>query len=48
MAVTKGIKDLVATASAEVEGIPGKDALALASDDDTVFIDVRDIRELQR
>ena len=48
MTVTKGIKDLVDIANAEVEGIPSKDAHALANDDDTVFIDVRDIRELQR
>jgi rhodanese-related sulfurtransferase len=44
----KGIKDLVDAANAEVEGITGKDALALKNDGDTIFIDVRDIRELQR
>jgi rhodanese-related sulfurtransferase len=47
MAEIKGIKALVDEANAEVNGIAGKDALTM-DQDDTVFVDVRDIREVQR
>ena len=43
----KGFKALVDIANAEVEGILAKDALTMDRED-TVFVDVRDIRELQR
>jgi len=46
MALKKGFKQLVAEAEAEVETIEVADALALVDDDDTVIVDLRDIREL--
>jgi rhodanese-related sulfurtransferase len=44
----KGIKDLVAEAEAEVKTISLEDAIKRHGDDDLVFVDVRDIRELER
>ena len=43
----KGFREIVNIANTEVEGISGKDALTMDRED-TVFVDVRDIRELQR
>ncbi len=47
MVEVESIKALVDEANAEVEGIAGKDAPTM-DQDDTIFVDVRDIRELQR
>jgi rhodanese-related sulfurtransferase len=46
--ITKGYKALVAEAEAVVETIPPADALALVGRDDTVLVDLRDPRELER
>jgi rhodanese-related sulfurtransferase len=43
-----GFQELVRRAEAEIETIDAKTALAAAADEQTVFIDLRDIRELQR
>jgi rhodanese-related sulfurtransferase len=44
----KGIQDLVAEAEAAIETISLKDAIARHGSDDLMFVDVRDIRELER
>jgi rhodanese-related sulfurtransferase len=44
----KGIKELVAEANAEVETVSAGDALKLKDDPNVLFVDIRDIRELDR
>lgn len=44
----KGIKDLVAEAEAAIETISLDDAIARHGADDLMFVDVRDVRELER
>ncbi len=44
----KTVKDLLAEANAEVETIQAKDAIALRDDPNVLFVDIRDIRELDR
>ncbi len=46
--VTLGHKALVEAAHREIETIPIADALKLHGNQDVVFVDIRDIRELQR
>ena len=46
--ITKGIKDLVAEAEAEIETIAAEDAIRLMDDPDVELVDIRDIRELWR
>jgi len=46
--ITKGVKQLVAEANAEVETISIADAKALLNDDGVLFVDIRDVRELDR
>ena len=41
-------RDLIDRALAEVETLDVDDAVALLADDDTVFVDLRDPRELER
>lgn len=41
-------KDLIAAALAEVETLEIDDAVALLDNEDTVFVDIRDPRELER
>ena len=48
MPVTKGIKQLIAEAEAATHGIKPDDAVARLSDENTVFVDLRDVRELER
>ncbi|WP_027857596.1 rhodanese-like domain-containing protein [Marinobacterium jannaschii] len=43
-----GIKALVDQAFSEIETLSPAQAVALYGDDDVLFIDIRDIRELQR
>ncbi len=43
-----GAKELVARATSEIETIPIQDATKLMDDKETVFVDIRDIRELER
>ena len=46
--IRKGYKALVAEAEAEIETLSVDAAIALHGDPDVVFIDLRDIRELDR
>ncbi|MEL0437019.1 rhodanese-like domain-containing protein [Phycobacter sp. K97] len=46
--ITKGIKDLLAEANALVATMSIEEAMKKAQDDAYVFVDLRDIRELQR
>lgn len=48
MAKGIGYKELVARAEAEVVTLPVSEAKALLGREDVVFVDLRDIRELQR
>ncbi len=41
-------RDLIDRALAEVDTLDVDDAIALLEDDDTVFVDLRDPRELER
>lgn len=44
----KSVKDMVAEANALVETLPAAEALALLGAPDVTFVDLRDIRELER
>jgi rhodanese-related sulfurtransferase len=44
----KGVKELVAEANAEIETITAAQAIALKDDPNTVLVDLRDVRELER
>jgi rhodanese-related sulfurtransferase len=44
----RGIKELVAEANAEIETLTAAQAIVLMDDSDTVLVDLRDIRELER
>ena len=46
--ITKGIKALLAEANKSVTTLPVAQAKALTDSDEHVFVDLRDIRELQR
>lgn len=46
--ITKGYKALLAEAEAMVETIPAAEAIGLMGRDDTVLVDLRDPRELDR
>jgi len=46
--ITTSTKSLVEAAERELENLSVEQAMALHGRDDTVFVDVRDIRELQR
>ena len=48
MALKKGCKDLVAEANALVTTIPIQEAIAKVEDSNIVFVDIRDVRELER
>jgi rhodanese-related sulfurtransferase len=48
MKMKKGIKELVAEAEAEIETLSVDQAKALANDPNVTFVDLRDIRELER
>lgn len=48
MALKKGIKDLIAEAEKKSKGISPEAAKAKLGDADTVFVDLRDVRELER
>lgn len=48
MPLKTGVKALVDRAMAEVETIPTAEAIGLLGNPDVQFVDVRDIRELQR
>jgi len=44
----KTVKQMLAEANAEIETITAADAIKLKSDPNVVFVDIRDIRELDR
>jgi rhodanese-related sulfurtransferase len=48
LTMKKGYKQLLAEANAEVSTLSAPDAVALHGNDDVVFIDLRDPRELDR
>lgn len=48
MAMTKGVKEMVAEANTRIQTITPQQALALHGDPDVVFVDIRDPRELTR
>jgi rhodanese-related sulfurtransferase len=48
MALKKGCKDLVAEANAVVTTIPIQEAIDKIDDSNIVFVDIRDVRELER
>ncbi|KPK32072.1 MAG: rhodanese [Betaproteobacteria bacterium SG8_40] len=48
MELKKGCKDLVAEANEKIRTIPTADAIARHGDPGIVFVDLRDVRELQR
>lgn len=44
----KSVKDMVAEANEKIDCIPGSEAMALLGRNDIQFVDLRDVRELQR
>jgi len=46
--ITYGHKQMVDEATREIETIPTRDAFALVERDDTVLVDIRDVREIRR
>lgn len=46
--ITLGFRQLVEAAEKEIETIPVSNALTLQGREDTVFVDIRDIREIRR
>lgn len=48
MPVTKGIEKLIAEAKTEIDTISTEEAIAELGNDKVVFIDIRDVRELER
>ena len=46
--ITKGVKALLAEANGQINTMPLSEALKRHDDDSYVFVDLRDIRELQR
>src|SRR5690606_8307587 len=48
MAITKGYKQLLSEARARIRTLTLDEAQAMLDDPDTVFVDIRDVRELER
>ncbi len=48
MAVTKGIRQLVSEAEEHISTVSVQDAVKLIGDENTQFVDIRDVRELWR
>lgn len=48
MPVTKGYKQLISEARARIRTLTLEEAHAKLADPDTVFVDIRDVRELER
>ncbi len=48
MAVTTGVRQLVEAANARITTIPVAEAVALLGDPHVQFVDIRDVRELER
>lgn len=48
MPMKKGYKQLLEEANSRIETIPTGEAVKLHGDPDTLFVDIRDVRELER
>jgi len=48
MAVTKGIEQLIDEAMSQIETMSTDEAIAAGDDENIVFVDIRDVRELDR
>ena len=48
MPVTKGVKKLIDEAMGQIETMSTAEAIAAHGDDSIVFVDIRDVRELER
>jgi len=48
MALKTTVKDMMAAANAEIATIPFDEAKAMLENDDVQFVDIRDVRELER
>mgnify|MGYP006240261001 FL=1 len=48
MAMKKGIKQLLEEANARIKTVSVADAMALHGSENAVFVDIRDVRELER
>lgn len=48
MTIKTGVKQLVEAANASITTIPVEEAKALLNDPDVQFVDIRDVRELER
>ncbi|QWE28521.1 rhodanese-like domain-containing protein [Polynucleobacter sp. AM-7D1] len=48
MSLILGYEDLIANAMAQIETVPLDQAETLLDDENTVFVDIRDVRELER
>lgn len=48
MGLILGYEDLIANAMAQIETVPLDNAKSLLNDENTVFVDIRDVRELER
>lgn len=46
--INPGYKDLIEAANREIETLSVQDAISLHGDENTVFVDIRDVRELDR
>jgi rhodanese-related sulfurtransferase len=48
MKLKLGYQELIANAMAQIETVPLEQAQQFLSDENTVFVDIRDVRELER
>ena len=48
MTITNGVKKLIDEAMGQIDTMTTEDAIASVGDDDIVFVDIRDVRELER
>lgn len=48
MPVTKGVENLIAEAMDQIQTMTTEEAIAAHGNDDVVFVDIRDVRELER
>ncbi len=48
MALKKGYQQLIAEARAKIVSIPAAEAVSMLDDPDVLFVDIRDVREIER
>ena len=48
MTITNGVKKLIDEAMGQIDTMTTEDAISSVGDDDIVFVDIRDVRELER